>query len=65
MHTLTEEFSRVKVGEGRHFQNLTIFPLLAAEEPPGEPEYLLLDEAIASGAARVKEVTAGGSVPEL
>jgi hypothetical protein len=65
MHTLTEEFSRVKVGEGRHFQNLTIFPLLAVEEPPAEPEYLLLDEAIACGAARVKEVTAGARVPEL
>ena len=64
MRTLKEELAGVEFGKEQQFRNLTVCPLLR----PGtqaEPEYLLLEEAIASGAARVTEVNGGGSVPEL
>ena len=64
MRTLKEELAGVEFGKEQQFRNLTVCPLLR----PGtqaEPEYLLLEEAIASGAARVTEVNGGGSVLEV
>lgn len=43
--------------------NLTMFPLLAAEDSPAG--YATLDEALASGSFAVTEVSEAGSVPEL
>ncbi len=55
----------IRTGEAQRFQRLTLFPLLRAEAPAGEPDYLLLEEALATGVARVTELTEGGSVPQL
>ncbi len=43
--------------------NLVAWPLVRPESPA--PDYLVLDEALATGAARVTEVSEGGHVPEL
>ena len=57
---------KVEVGEGRHFRNLTVFPLLVSEEGEGaKPRYELLSDAIEAGAASVEEVDEAGSVPFL
>lgn len=65
MITFQEEFSRVEIGAAAHFRNLTLFPLLRTEPTAPEPDYLLAEEAIARGLARVTELNGGGSVPEL
>ena len=65
MRTLLDELKTIGTGEAQRFQNLTLFPLLRKEVPAGEPEYLLLEEAIGAGVARVTELTEGGSVPQL
>ena len=51
------------LGAPQIFRNLALFPLLAADEAASD--YLLLDEAIERKLARITEVSAGGSVPEL
>ncbi len=57
---------KVEVGEGRHFRNLTVFPLLMNEEAePAKPRYELLSDAIEAGKASVEEVDEAGSVPFL
>lgn len=53
----------LKVGEPVAFRNLTVWPLLG--DATVEPGYLTLDEALQRGVARVTEVSASGSVPEL
>ena len=65
MRTLLDELKTIRTGEAQRFQSLTLFPLLRAEAPAGEPEYLLLEEAIGAGVARVTELSEGGSVPQL
>ena len=64
MNTLASEFAQITVGKPVSFQNLTLFPLLRPCTTR-EPGYLLLEDAIAQGLARVAELTADGSVPEL
>lgn len=56
---------RVRVGEGRHFHNLTIFPLMVCGDDPVAPRYELLSDAIEAGNASVQEVDESGSVPFL
>ncbi|MBL3618758.1 MAG: hypothetical protein JMN26_13630 [gamma proteobacterium endosymbiont of Lamellibrachia anaximandri] len=63
MSTITECLSHVRLGEPQVHHNLVLFPLIA--EKSAEPHYLLLDEALARGCARVTEVSESGSVPEL
>jgi len=63
MHIIETTLSGLGLGAPAQFQNLAIFPLLA--NPPGESAYLLLDEVMEAGLARVTEVSEGGSVPEL
>ena len=65
MRTLIDELKTIRVGEAQRFQSLTLFPLLRTESPAGAPAYLLLEEAIAAGVARVTEMSEGGSVPQL
>jgi hypothetical protein len=64
MSSLAAEFARITIGTPVTFGNLTLFPLLRPDVN-GAPDYLLLEEAIAQGLARVTELTAVGSVPEL
>jgi hypothetical protein len=58
-----ELLKTIRLGEPRHYRNLTLFPLLwpAVSEPP----YILLSKAIAAGEAVVEEVNEAGSVPNL
>src|ERR1041385_8152924 len=65
MRTITQELRPITIGERAHFGGLTVFPLFRDGSVPPEPGYTLLEEAIATGAARVTEVGGGGSVPEL
>jgi hypothetical protein len=64
MNSLASEFAGITIGTPASFQNLTLFPLLRPCSTEA-PDYLLLEDAIAQGLARVTELTADGSVPEL
>ncbi len=63
MNSISQRLDRISVGESQQFKNLTMFPLL--DNDPHEAHYLLLEEVLESGAARVTEVVESGSVPEL
>ena len=63
MDSLSQFLKDLTVGEAIAHRNLAIFPLLGGLEGP--PGYATLDGAVAAGTARVTEVSAGGSVPEL
>ena len=45
------------------FRNLTVFPLIARADRT--PDYVTLDEALATGAVRITETSESGTVPEL
>jgi|GEM_PF-7124111 len=47
MQIIEETLSRVKVGVGVSFNNLSVIPLVA--ENGAEPDYFTLDEALARG----------------
>ncbi len=63
MQSITDTVNGAKVGEPTTFKNLAMFPILDGNRR--EAGYLVLDEALAAGSARVTEVSEGGSVPEL
>jgi len=65
MRSIANELETITVGDPAHFGCLTLFPLLRTGSIETEPDYLLLDEAIALGTARVTELNSVGSVPEL
>ena len=46
-------------------ENLTMVPLVARRPSSPVFDYVLLDDALASGAAEITEVSDEGSVPEL
>jgi hypothetical protein len=64
MNSLASEFAAITIGTPVSFQNLTLFPLLR-HSSTAVPDYLLLEDGIAQGLARVTEITTDGSVPEL
>lgn len=53
----------LSLGESTNFLNLTVFPLLGRNGY--ERDYLTLRNAVHTGTARIREVSEGGSVPEL
>lgn len=63
MQPITAALSQVELGSPIQFLNLTLFPLLVADD--ATPSYTMLDEALALKTARVTEVSESGSVPEL
>jgi hypothetical protein len=63
MNAVAECLKTVRLGAPQVHLNLTVLPLL--RDGTGQPDYLLLDEAVARGLTRVTEVSAMGSVPEL
>jgi len=65
MWTLQEEFSYFEIGRSSQFRNLTLFPLVRRNTPVPTLDYLLLEDGIAQGKVRVRELHGGGSVPEL
>lgn len=65
MHAVTATLSGLELGTALQYQNLAVFPLMGGPADPAEAGYVLLDEALAAGSARVTEVSEGGSVPEV
>ena len=63
MSAVAECLSKVHLGDPQTHHNLSLYPLLG--DGVAEPAYLLLDEALKRGCARVTEVSESGSVPEL
>jgi hypothetical protein len=60
---IEHSFASLRIGAPKIHLNLALFPLL---DDGGEaPGYLLLDDALERGLARVTEVSEGGLVPEL
>jgi len=53
----------LKQGGKQTHLNLTLFPLLAPDA--GEPDYLVLEEALGQGLVEIMEISQGGSVPDL
>ena len=64
MEAIGKRLEQVEIGTETTFHNLTMFPLRGGGGG-GEPDYFILDEALEVGCAKVSEVSAGGSVPEL
>ncbi len=65
MQTVAGEFESIKLGNPTHFGGLTVFPLFRNGATPVQAGYMLLEEAVLHGVARVTELGEGGSVPEL
>jgi hypothetical protein len=65
MDTVREVVSKLELGQPQTHLNLTFFPLISAGQGEGVLEYLVLGKALEAGLARVREVSRGGSVPEL
>ncbi|MBN2333642.1 MAG: hypothetical protein JXO50_11130 [Deltaproteobacteria bacterium] len=63
MTIIAQRLDRISLGATQHFKNLTMFPLV--DDQPHAAEYLLLEEALEAGYARVTEISESGSVPEL
>jgi hypothetical protein len=63
MNAVVDCLKTVRLGAAQTHRNLTVLPLL--RDGAGEPGYLLLDEVVRQGLARVTEVSAAGSVAEL
>jgi len=67
MHTdpLAATLASVELGVPVTVDNLTMIPLLARQ--PGEPkiDYIVLDEAMATGEVEITEISEAGSVPDL
>jgi len=62
MQLIRETISNARLGTPKSFRNLTVFPVFGKAMAP---DYVTLDEALASNFAKVTEVSEGGSVPEL
>jgi hypothetical protein len=63
MQAIEQSLTGLALGAPQTHRNLALFPLFApADTAPG---YLLLDEALARGLARITETSSAGSVPEL
>lgn len=58
-----QAFPELRVGDPIRHEALVVFPLFALDG--SQVEYVLADEAIASGSISVEEVSEGGSVPQL
>ncbi len=58
-----ETLLALEIREAQHFENMTVLPLFSAIGHG--PSYLTLGEALEQRLLTVKEVDAGGSVPEL
>jgi hypothetical protein len=57
--------SSLLIGDPVRFQNLTMIPLMAQAVSASHFAYMLMDQALESGALEINEVSAAGSVPNL
>jgi hypothetical protein len=70
MTAISDLVSRLVVGQSTRIGALEVFPLFQPQDPSSNSPhlstpYVLLADALESGAARVEEVSEGGSVPTL
>ncbi len=63
MDTIQAFLEEVKLGGKQSHLNMSLFPLLTSDS--GEPNYLILEEALAQGLVEITEVNHSGSVPDL
>lgn len=64
MINITTEFlANIEIGEPRRYENMTIHPV--RYKGAAGPAYVSLDTALAAGEVVLKEITEGGSVPDL
>ncbi len=64
MINITTEFlANIEIGKPRHFENMTIHPV--RYKGAAGPDYISLDTALAAGEVVLKEISEGGSVPDL
>jgi len=63
MQILEQCLDGLRYGAPKTYLNLTVFPLLTNDAR--EPAYVTLGVAVAAGDASLREVSEGGSVPEL
>ncbi len=63
MHPVNVAFSRITVDESTSYRNLTVFPLIS--EFRSSLDYLLLAEGLREGLVSLRELSEGGSVPDL
>ena len=54
MEAIQAFLENVKLGGKQYHQNMTLFPLLASEA--GEPDYLILEEALTQGLVEITEM---------
>ncbi len=62
MEAIQAFLEAVKQGGKQSHLNMTLIPLLAPDA--GEPDYLILEEALGQGLVEITEVSQGGSVPD-
>jgi hypothetical protein len=63
MQEIEKSLAGLALGAPQAYLNLALFPLLAGAD--ARPGYVLLDEALERGLARITEVSREGTVPEL
>jgi hypothetical protein len=63
MEILLESLQSLSLGAPQVHRNLALFPLLGPDDRA--PGYVLLDDALERGLARVTEVSGAGSIPDL
>ena len=63
MHPVKTALSNITVEESTRCDNLAVFPLMSALRSP--LVYLMLAEALRKGLVTVREISEGGSVPDL
>ncbi len=64
MEVTSKILKKITIGDSVTHESLRLLPLMAEDMESGG-EYLTLKEALEGGLARVREVSEGGSVPEL
>jgi hypothetical protein len=65
MLQISDELTHVETAGPITFKNLSLFAIRRPDVTPSEPDYLLLEDAITQGLARITEAGAGGTVPEV
>jgi hypothetical protein len=63
MQTITDTLEKLTLGHPTTFLNLTLFPLIG--KGGFQRNYITLRDAVRAGTASVREISEGGSVPEL
>ena len=63
MSIIAETLAGLRLEQPITFRNMTMYPIVGGSI--GKPDYLVLDDAIMLGSAKVTEISEQGSVPEL